>query len=163
MLNNLLDYIEGKVSHNFRIPYTLQAVNFSPSSVFPHLFLGCAYHYIKNPLACIFHTFLSVHLSNLNCREQANELCNYLAYYRSEYIRLRTDELSGIQDSEHLNQIHPLRVCRMYIYCFLHLVEIAVMRVGIHDVDYLFQHLRQHFEQIFLISSEMSKHILFLI
>lgn len=120
-------YLEGRVSHSFHVAYGLQAVHFDPFNPFPHLFMGCAYSYIKNPLACVFHTYLAVNLSDGE-NESFAELCNYLAYYRSEYIRLRTDELSGIEDCEHFDQKHPLLVCRLFIYCFLHLVEITAMK-----------------------------------
>lgn len=154
-------YLEGRVSHSFHVPYGLQGVHFDAFNPFPHLFMGCSYSYIKNPLACIFHTYLAVNLSDGE-NNSFSELCTYLGFYRSEYIRLRTDELSGIEDFEYLDQKHPLLVCRLFIYCFLHLVEITAMKIGIHDVDYLFQHLHQHYEQVLTKSSEVTKHILFL-
>ena len=138
-------------------------MNFSPCQSFPHLFLGCAYNYIKNPLACIFHTFVAANLQSPTISQDTwSEICYYLAYYRSEYIRLRTDKLSGIEDSEQLNQKHPLLACRLYIYCFLYLVEIGVMKIGISDADYVFDHLHQHYDVLLATPSDITKHILFL-
>ena len=128
---------------------------------FPHLFNGCSYKYIKNHVACIFHTILSLILQPENDKEkEMRELCSYLAYYRSEYIRLSKDERAGIEDILESSHRNSPRVCRLFIFCYLHLVEIAVTKVGICDADYIFQHLHEHFEQLLNTTQEMKKYIL---
>ena len=89
-----------------------------------------------------------------------------MAYYRSEYIRLSNDERAGIEEVVESNEPEAVshkycpRVCRLFIFCYLHLVEIAVTKVGICDADYMFQHLHQHFEQLLNTTKEMKKYIL---
>ena len=116
----------------------------SPSNGITRFFIGRLERFLKNPLASVFYL-----LSSLNTTHPAGpiahqELCHILAYYRSEYIRLRTDLLSGLPP-ESVSEVHSKLNTRLCVYCLLYIVEICLMKVGISDSEYLLEHLDQHF------------------
>ena len=115
-----------------------------PSNGITRFFIGRLERFLKNPLASVFYL-----LSSLNTAHPAGpiahqELCHILAYYRSEYIRLRTDLISGLPP-ESVSEVHSKLNTRLYVYCLLYIVEICLMKVGNSDAEYLLEHLDQHF------------------
>ena len=93
------------------------------------------------------------------------ELCAALMYYRSQYIRLRTENedvlgtdcesVEGgfspdteIKPDSGMDAAHSVLQTRLSFYSFLYLVDICVMKIGIRDADYVFLHFEEHFDQM---------------
>ena len=116
-----------------------------PTNSVIRFFIGRLQRLLKNPLASVFFLLSSLSAESMKDDTTRQELCSVLAYYRSEYIRLRTDLLSGLP-MEALSEAHDLLNTRLFVYCFLYAVEICVMNVGVRDIDYVLEHLQIHFE-----------------
>ena len=115
-----------------------------PTNTVIRFFIGRLQRLLKNPLASVFFLLSALNADSMKDETTRQELCSVLAYYRSEYIRLRTDLLSGLP-MEALSEAHDLLNTRLFVYCLLYAVEICVMNVGVRDIDYVLEHLRIHF------------------
>lgn len=127
----------------------------SPSNGVTRFFIGRLERFLKNPLASVFYLLSSLNTSHPVGSIAHQELCYILAYYRSEYIRLRTDLLSGLP-TESVSEVHCKLNTRLCVYCLLYIVEICLMKVGISDADYLLSHLDQHFLSMMQEDKEIS-------
>jgi hypothetical protein len=122
----------------------MQALHMVPTNPVIRFFLGRLQRLLKNPLASVFFLLSALSADSMKDETTRQELCSVLAYYRSEYIRLRTDLLSGMP-MEALSEAHDLLNTRLFVYCLLYATEICIMNVGVRDIDYVTEHLRIHF------------------
>lgn len=107
-----------------------------PTNPVIRFFLGRLQRLLKNPLASVFFLLSALSADSMKDETTRQELCSVLAYYRSEYIRLRTDLLSGMP-MEALSEAHDLLNTRLFVYCLLYATEICIMNVGVRDIDSL--------------------------
>ena len=157
--------LEGTVNSAFRITFARQALHFNPHNGTIRLFLGRAFRFLHNPLACVFNYLASQNTRAPITALSNEELCAALMYYRSQYIRLRTEnedvlstdcesvEVGFSPDTEikpdsGMDAAHSVLQTRLSFYSFLYLVDICVMKIGIRDADYVFLHFEEHFDQM---------------
>lgn len=136
--------LEGAVGSCFHVTFARQALHFNPSNSNIRLFLGRAFRFLRNPLASAFNLLASQNTGAPATALSTEELCTALLYYRSQYIRLRTE---SDERTESCGSQHCLLQTRLAFYSFLYLVEICVMKIGVREVDYVLMHFEDHFQK----------------